>query len=101
MSSAIPTPEELEAWKADWHATMARAQHVADEADRLRAVALADMAGKSGILSGIPLPEEAREALVMMRRASGFLPYLPVEELPGWSRKVLEAGEILARIFGL
>lgn len=92
---------EWEQWKAELHTAQDRLRAVGDQAERLRASALADMARQSGILSSIPVPAEVRDALATAKRIESLLPYLPDVEVPAWAAKLASILALVARALGV
>lgn len=103
--SAVPLgfrdEAEWEAWKAELHLAQSKLRAIGDEAEKRRVNALAEMAGKSGLLSGIPIPEEVRDALATAKRIESLLPYLPDTEIPSWAAKLASLLSLIARVLGV
>lgn len=92
---------EWEAWKRDWHDSVRQLEDLGRRADIAKANALADLAGRSGILSGVPVPEEVRSALATARRIEGFLPFLDVADVPRWATELARLLSLVARALGV
>jgi len=92
---------EWQAWQNEWHEVNRQLEDLASRANVAHANALADLAGRSGILSGVPLPEEVRSALATARRIEGFLPFLDVADVPRWATELARLLSLVARALGV